>query len=322
MEEKIFKVNFFGFFPSFDVNHNFIIDEIKKLGKVEISDKPDYIFYSVFNDDYLLYPDAVRIFFTGENIAPNFQLCDYAIGFERLDFGDRYLRFPFYYGMYEYKDDVKLTEGKHQNIEDELFERDFCSFVYSNSDTDSVRNHLFDALSRYKRVDAGGKLKNNLFNGPVRDKRLFENAHKFSIACENSSHPGYATEKLIQSFAAKTIPIYYGDPTIACDFNAGAFINCHDYKTLDEVVKVVREIDQDKERYLNILKQPAFNSTKNADTYRKSFELFIRNIFLQDYSCAFRRNRVFWGKKIDNKYIKIYKLERVLKKIKYFVKCR
>ncbi|MFR8313282.1 MAG: hypothetical protein ACLVBP_13570 [Ruminococcus sp.] len=60
----------------------------------------------------MLYPNAVRVFFTGENIAPDFQMCDYAIGFERLLFGDRYIRFPFYYGMYEYAKDLKLAEEK------------------------------------------------------------------------------------------------------------------------------------------------------------------------------------------------------------------
>lgn len=65
-----------------------------------MSENPDYVFYSVFSNEYLLYPNAVRVFFTGENIAPDFQMCDYAIGFERLLFGDRYIRFPFYYGMY------------------------------------------------------------------------------------------------------------------------------------------------------------------------------------------------------------------------------
>ena len=110
METKTFKIKYLGFYSSFDEKNNFISDSIKRFGNIELSENPDYVFYSVFSNEYLLYPNAVRVFFTGENIAPDFQMCDYAIGFERLLFGDRYIRFPFYYGMYEYAKDLKLAE--------------------------------------------------------------------------------------------------------------------------------------------------------------------------------------------------------------------
>lgn len=320
--ERIFKIKFLGFFPSFNEKDNFFIDAINRIGKAEVSDNPDYVFYSVFNEEYLLYPDVVRIFFTGENVAPNFQLCDYAIGFERLEFGDRYLRFPFYYGMDEYSNDLRLASKKHQNVTDKMYDREFCSFVYSNSDADSMRLCLFDALSEYKKVDAGGALRNNLPHGPVQDKRLFERQYKFSIACENSSHYGYVTEKILQSFAAQTIPIYYGDPSIESDFNPRAFINCHDYNSLDEVIQVIGAIDQDKNKYLEMLRQPAFRRDEDMIEYQNQLQQFIENIFSQEYTKAFRRNRVFWGKKIDEKYKKIYKVELKIQKLRRFLKRR
>lgn len=74
--------------------------------------------------------------------------------------------------MYEYAKDLKLAEEKNKNITQKLFDREFCSFVYSNNDTDSMRINLLEKLSTYKRVDSGGKLKNNLLNGQVEDKLL------------------------------------------------------------------------------------------------------------------------------------------------------
>ena len=79
-----------------------LIDEI-------LSNNPDYLFYSGFGYEHLKY-NCIRIFFTGECITPDFNECDYAIGFDRLDFGDRYLRFPLFY---LYNDICELMESKH-----------------------------------------------------------------------------------------------------------------------------------------------------------------------------------------------------------------
>lgn len=310
----MFKVNFYGFYAGFDKYDNFILDAIKKVGQVEVTDDPDYVFFSVFSNEYLLYPNAVRIFFTGENIAPNFQLCDYAIGFERLDFGDRYLRFPFYYGLKEYSVDVQRAQTKHKDVRPDMFERKFCSFVYSNADTDCARTSLYKELSLYKTVDAGGKLFNNI-SECVTDKWAFERDYKFSVACENSSHLGYCTEKILQSFGACTVPIYYGDVSVGQDFNENAFVNCHAFKNLSDAVEYVKYLDQNRDAYLKTLQEHAFMVNDFAQQMQNQFEKFIAAIFVQQRDMAFRRNRFFWGKRMDEKYLKIYKLERVVRKI-------
>lgn len=312
---KVFRVNFYGFFEDFDKQDNFILDEIRKIGDVEISDNPDYVFYSVFDNEYLLHDKAVRIFFTGENVAPNFQLCDYAIGFERLDFGDRYLRYPFYYGMASYREDLVRAMSKHENIPEKATERAFCSFVYSNSDTDGMRQLLFDEMSTYKQVDSGGRFLNNMGGNRVQDKYKFERNHKFSIACENSTHLGYCTEKILQAFAAGTVPIYYGDSSVALDFNEKAFVNVHKFDSVAEAVRYVRFLDVNPDAYFQMLQEPAFVSGNYAKQMQEDFAQFIANIFEQDYESAFRRNRFFWGKNLDEKYKRMYKLEKLMKRI-------
>ncbi|MGL2800754.1 glycosyltransferase family 10 domain-containing protein, partial [Helicobacter pylori] len=51
----------------------------------------------------LSYKNTKRVFYTGENEVPNFNLFDYAIGFDELDFNNRYLRMPLYYASLHYK---------------------------------------------------------------------------------------------------------------------------------------------------------------------------------------------------------------------------
>ena len=77
---------------------------------------------------------------------------------------------------------------------------------------------FFDKLSTYKQVSSGGRFRNNI-GGAVADKKAFQADHKFAIAFENTSYDGYCTEKLMEAFAAGTIPIYWGDPNVAKDFN-------------------------------------------------------------------------------------------------------
>ena len=36
------------------------------------SDEPDFLIYSCFSGEHLKYPNSVKIFYTGENIIPNF----------------------------------------------------------------------------------------------------------------------------------------------------------------------------------------------------------------------------------------------------------
>ena len=56
----------------------------------------------------------------------------------------------------------------------------------------------------------GGAVGNNIRES-IKDKIKFFSSYKFSIAMENSNGDGYISEKIVDSFLAGTIPIYYGD---------------------------------------------------------------------------------------------------------------
>ncbi len=106
-------------------------------------------------------------------------------------------------------------------------------------------------------MDSGGKVLNNI-GGRVDDKRAYLARCKFTIAFENESHPGYATEKTIEPLLMGSIPIYWGDPHIDEDFNPECFINVHRFKCFDDVVDEVRRIDQDEKLWQQYVTAPIF----------------------------------------------------------------
>lgn len=271
-----------------------ILNVLKKHYDVEISDSPDFLFYNESVLDYLEY-DCIKIFYTAENVTPNFNLCDYAVGFDYLDFEDRYYRYPIYLVEQFFRKDelvqsqnLDFTEQLSFTREDLMNKKDFCSFVYSNYLGGKEREFFFNRLSSYKKVNSGGNFLNNI--GYRTDNKLeFEMGHKFSIAFENSSRSGYTTEKMACSLVAKTIPIYWGNKNISAEFNAGRFINCHDYKNFDEVVDRVIEIDNNDELYLSMINQPVMNKKYDIDLIKAGFESFLKNILDQPVVLAKRR---------------------------------
>ncbi len=272
---------------------HFFLSILRKYYEVEFSEEPDYVFYNESTYEHLEY-DCVKIFYTGENIYPNFNFCDYAIGFDYLSFGDRFFRLPVYLlaTVYQPKEleqakEIDFTKQLFLTKEDLKRKTGFCSFVYSNYMADDQRKIIFDKLSTYKKVDAGGKYLNNI-GERVDNKLAFEKEHKFSIAFENSSRTGYTTEKLVTSIMAQTIPIYWGNPDIHKEFNDKRFVNCHKYGSFDEVLERVKEIDNNDELYLRIINEPVTIPSHDFEKVLREFEAFLRDIFDQPLTKAKR----------------------------------
>lgn len=313
---KKVKIRFSGMTGNFNPKDNFIVDILKKHYEIELSENPDYLIYSVNSKDYLNY-QCIRIFFTPENIIPDFNICDYAIGFSNIIFDDRYIRLPLYlvdsfavYSNDNYGGDLERALNKHLYADAYIKNKtDFCSFVYSNSKAACCRKKVFDALSNYKKVNSGGLYLNNI-GGRVENKTQFQSRHRFVLAFENSSTPGYTTEKIIGAFAAGAIPIYWGDPEIEKTFNKDSFINCNRYgldsngnseEAIEQILDVVKKIDKDDKLYAQYLKEPAFIDNNYPPRKQKELEQFLVNIFSQEYESAFRRNRYYWGERYERK---------------------
>ncbi|MCR5735663.1 MAG: hypothetical protein K6G22_13735 [Lachnospiraceae bacterium] len=299
------RIDFVDFWKGFDKNDNFFISLLRQMygsDRIEISNEPDYLFYSCFGNKNLRYTECVKICYVAENIVPDFNLCDYAIGVHDITFSDRYLWFPLYLQK-EYRDSYELAVKRGPGSKD----RKFCCFVISNALGSPMRDKLINEIEGYKKPDSGGRYKNNV-GGPVKDKIDFLRGYKFNLCIENSSAPGYTTEKLIEGFAGGGIPIYWGDPDIGKKFNTKAFLNCMEYDDTVKVIQRIKELDQNDALYEEMLSQPIF--APGADRGEKELnerllEDFLRNIFDQDRALAKRVNSIYVGRRYTMKMKKL-----------------
>ena len=255
-----------------------------------VARNPDYLIDGGLGMDHLDYPDAVRIVFVGESSVPDFNQFDYAVGFDDLSFGDRYLRIPLFaaYGQFR---QLCASRGECGGLspdeEAALLRRDFCSFVVSNDDGDPTRIEFFRRLSKYRPVASGGKILNNV-GGRVPDKSAFIAKYKFNIAFENSTVPGYTTEKVMEPLAVRSVPIYYGNPRIDADFDPACMVRVASRDDMDRAIEEIVRLDRDDEAYLAKLTAPSF--VHPFDWYEAHLTDFLRNVFDQPLDAARRLN--------------------------------
>lgn len=310
---KKVKVGYVDFWKDFVPEEYIFHQRLSKYYDVEITnDNPDFVICSTFGNQFYKYK-CPRILFVGEAFTPDFNLYDYAIGFDRMQFGDRYLRYPLC--LLNTKD---LEEAIHktERPDDYFLNREkFCSYVVSSGGgVGDIRNWLYDRISEYKTVDSGGRFRNNLPDGkPVADKKAFQENYRFSLAFENTKFSGYITEKIIDGWAAGTIPIYYGDSDIKKDFNEKAMIICEGKEQIEEVIERIKAIEKNEETYLEVAKQPIFN--RDSEVYQllesNQLEVFLKNIFDQEPEEAFRRSskHTMWGQLYEYRLAKWEKFE-------------
>lgn len=103
----------------------------------------------------------------------------------------------------------------------------FCCFIVSNPNC-TVRNRMFHALSKWKRVDSWGRAFNNMgpLEGDWTGDRILEiiAQYKFIICFENKWAGNYVTEKIVNPFLVGCVPVYWGSEHALDIFNERAMI--------------------------------------------------------------------------------------------------
>ena len=133
-----------------------------------------------------------------------------------------------------------------------------------------------------------GGLCNNNIGGRVKDKIKFLSSYKFSISMENSEGNGYISEKIVDSFMAGTIPIYYGDYMIDEYINPKSYILIKGEKDMLEKIEYIKKIDNDINLYKSLLKENVFLDNNIRNKNDKELKQFFQHIFEQDKSKAYR----------------------------------
>ena len=267
------KIDFADFWGGFEKNNNYFYNLLSKDFDVEISSNPDFLFYSVFGSSNLSYK-CTKIFFSGENIGPDYNNCDYSMCHDFIN-DERHYRLPLYILTGGYYD---LIDKK---VNDYLYNRKFCNFIVSNGAC-SIRNNFFEKLSKYKKVDSGGRYVNNI-GYIVNDKLKFQSNYKFSMAFENDAYrtnrDGYTTEKILEPMIVNSVPIYWGNPIIGQDFNTKSFINYHDFNSEDDIIEYIIHLDNNDDEYMKVMREPWLNDNKIVESFKEeNIKKFLNKI--------------------------------------------
>lgn len=242
----VLRVAFDDMWPNFDPENNFVLDALDQSYRtVLVSRGADILFYSVFGCSNLTYLGK-KVLINPEIFDLEYGRPDHSIGFPEISDPNR-LRMPNW--AWRHSPELLVpSSGRFPELAPK-----FCNFVYSN-DKCEFRNRFFLALNRRRPVDSLGRLFKNvppdIEISDRWDPRGWQNSkisvlslYRFTLAFENSSVPGYSTEKITHAFIAGSIPVYWGDAFAADDFNPKAFVNVHDFANPMAAIDRVLELD-------------------------------------------------------------------------------
>lgn len=277
-------ISFLDFWHGFQADNNFfiyLIKSIKENVNITSPENADIIFYSCFGNSHRKY-NCRKIFFTGENLRPDFNECDFSLSFDFDDYNGRNMRLPLWY-LYMDWFDVKSYNNPNWLIpieylyEDNEFTKkeknNFCSTVFSSAY--NSRFNMINQLNGYKSVDCYGKIHNNKLPDGEKYKMDVISNYKFNICFENSLYPGYFTEKLLHAKVAGCVPIYYSDKSYTDDFNENCCINLIDFKNEYELSEYIKKIDNDTDLYNKIKSEPIFTSIPNLDIIKGKLSSYL-----------------------------------------------
>lgn len=129
-----------------------------------------------------------------------------------------------------------------------------------------IRNSFLNKLDENFKVTYAGSYKNNInSNIPYLYNSIefneFISKYKFIISMENSRNDTYITEKIIHGLLANTIPVYWGSLRVFDYFNPNRLLYLENENMIDEIVNQMKEICENKNKWLEMVNQ--FNFVNN-----------------------------------------------------------
>lgn len=311
-KEKVITLGFVGFHESFDPTWNHITlalyaDLPIAVVNTNEGEVPEYLFFSVFGKCHTdaRFDRCVKIFTCEENIRVPWHECDFAMSSDRLLPDLRYLRLPIYARFLRHLNDhtgKTLTKPEHSSHAKDILstKTKFCNFVYSNESA-KERIVFFEMLSKYKKVDSGGAVLNNMGGVRVSDKLAFLQDYKFTIAFENARYPGYVSEKIVEPMSAFSIPIYWGCRSIGEDFNPFSFVCANEPEGsgeseivlhFEQVIHKIVWLDTHDDDYCLMMSEPWFHGNE-PNIYCQSSHIrdfLVQTVFSRTFASLPRRD--------------------------------
>jgi hypothetical protein len=305
-KEDHLRVAFATMWDQFQPNDNFFMYLLKWVGKLNninvVLDEvnPNVVFWGPLSQgSERKWPDAKKVYFTGENARPTPANNTFLnLGFDyQQNQKSSYIRLPLWVLEINWwgADVKRMVNPLPVSVTDattavkDRGNRDFCAFVATNPNN-PTRNAVFDTLNKWRPVASGGRLYCNLPNGPIPGgmgggggelaKVEFYKKYNFVLAMENSSNPGYVTEKIFHAKVAGCVPIYWGDVNVDRDFDANGYVEITKSKNLDDVLERVKVVADDKDAIEKMAAIPAVTPYKRK-WCEKTMAYVAQQIFYQ-----------------------------------------
>ena len=257
----------------------------------------DIVFYSLYDrieQLKLCKGNPIFIYWTDELYAPGsnviyenpfifYKQNNLSISFN-IDSNDN-CYFP--YGFLDnYDNTVKSFNDYKVNINDKTRFATFCASNSQNYNAKYRMNVVKYISQNYKQITCCGKVLNNTDGEYLpfdTNKAIdYHKSYKFNFCFENAEskdNPKYITEKIMNAFMYRTIPIYWGCENINDFFNKEAFINCNGL-SYEEILQKIIEVDNNNELYEYMINQYPFKF-KSINYREYFFERIMK--FIEDH---------------------------------------
>jgi len=255
----------------------YILHSIPNVEIIKDKNHSDINVYHVNNNDYI--PGKINIVISGEpdDIKDRVDLYIGPVLKENVNINAIY--YPqMYSSLFEHKKSVDKNDYIQQN------KNKFCAYMYRQKHPHRIK--YFNLVSQYKKVDALGECCKNTDIPTSRhisnDKETYNDIavelykdYKFVLAIENTDMDGYFTEKLNNPLIANSIPIYWGNNKVFDYINKKRVIYIPDY-TEDELLNVIKRIDNYDAEYQNIINEPWYVNEKTPENIEKQLQEEIK----------------------------------------------
>jgi hypothetical protein len=226
--------------------------------------------------------ENINIWVTFENKRVPVNKFDLSFSFDTDPYGNRNIYFPLIYSYIDFlgnnaayvknKVSQKTLTKKRGLTKEDIVNRKFACIFLNNPEPYRLR--VINELSKIGPVDVFGSFSNNF----VKDKIAKTKEYKFVIAMENDFYPGYVTEKPLEAWLGKSVPIYWGFDKMNI-INKSAILNIADYESLETFVKRIKNLNQNPNQIAKIINEPFLNKTLNVKEVENKISSIIKNRF-------------------------------------------
>ena len=224
---------------------------------------------------------AFNVWCTFENRRPPASGFDLTLSFDINTYNNSNYYLPLIY-LYMNHKKIGDAHSKHlitpeQCVQPRTIETNFIDtkfgFVSSFiNNPHQTRLLAIKELSKIAKVSVYGRSVGNYVEDKISEAKKFW----FNLCFENDFYPGYVTEKILEAWLAKSIPIYWGSDANKI-LNPKAYINFNDFLSVDEFTRYISDLYSDEKRMIEMISQPILNSGFDYDALVKFFARRLAN---------------------------------------------